>query len=139
VHPGIRGINAVISIQLRVFDLQKMQLGLGDRMQRNMPCAVPGMAGKVCVHGACGKHHTVAVISDGKSFSWGFNGAGQTGTAEVKLFVRAHLYAAACAPLPIWRPKSRHVFRVLKRLSFVAAKVLAYIACIPACAHAART
>lgn len=69
--------------------LQKLQLGLGDRKQRNMPCEVPGMADKVCVFGACGKHHTVAVTDDGKAFSWGFNGMGQTGTGEVRLWIRA--------------------------------------------------
>ena len=68
--------------------MQKLQLGLGDRTQRNMPVAVPGMSGKTCVHGACGKFHTTVVTEDGKAFSWGFNGMGQTGTGEVRLWVR---------------------------------------------------
>lgn len=66
---------------------EKLQLGLGDRTQRNMPVVVPGMAGKKCMHGACGKFHTVVVTDDGKAFSWGFNGMGQTGTGEVRLWV----------------------------------------------------
>lgn len=70
-----------------------MQLGLGDRTQRNLPCVVPGMQGKPCVHGACGKHHTVVVTAAGESYAWGFNGMGQTGTCDVKLWVRA------CPPL----------------------------------------
>lgn len=53
-----------------------------------MPVVVPGMAGVKCVHGACGKFHTVVVTDDGKAFSWGFNGMGQTGTGEVRLWVR---------------------------------------------------
>lgn len=73
--------------------LQKLQLGLGDRQQRNMPCPVPGMQDKVCIAGACGKHHTVVIADNGKSFAWGFNGMGQTGTSEVKLWIRA---------LPCW-------------------------------------
>lgn len=71
--------------------MQKLQLGLGDRTQRNMPVVVPGMSGKKCVHGACGKFHTTVVTEDGKAFSWGFNGMGQTGTGEVRLWVRTFL------------------------------------------------
>ena len=70
--------------------VQKLQLGLGDRTQRNMPCPVPGMQDKVCIFGACGKHHTVVVTDDKKSYSWGYNAMGQTGTCEVKLWIRAH-------------------------------------------------
>ena len=77
------------------FAVQKLQLGLGDRTQRNMPCLVPGMQDKVCVFGACGKHHTVVVTDDGKSFSWGHNAMGQTGTCEVKLWIRVPLLPSA--------------------------------------------
>ena len=76
-----------------------MQLGLGDRQQRNMPCIVPGMEDKVCIHGACGKHHTVVATDDGASFAWGFNGAGQTGTSDVKLWIRAHWSHNACVQM----------------------------------------
>jgi alpha-tubulin suppressor-like RCC1 family protein len=72
--------------------MQKLQLGLGDRTQRNMPCIVPGMKDKgKCVYGACGKFHTVVIMEDGESYSWGFNGMGQTGTGEVRLWIRAFL------------------------------------------------
>ena len=70
--------------------MQKLQLGLGDRTQRNMPCVVPGMKDKgECVFGACGKFHTVVVMANGDAYAWGFNGMGQTGTGEVRLWVRA--------------------------------------------------
>jgi alpha-tubulin suppressor-like RCC1 family protein len=78
----------VTSMNIGEGSMQKLQLGLGDRKQRNMPCEVPGLAGKICVYGACGKHHTVVITEDGKSLSWGFNGMGQTGTCEVKLWIR---------------------------------------------------
>lgn len=41
-----------------------------------------------CVFGACGKFHTVVVMANGEAYAWGFNGMGQTGTGEVKLWVR---------------------------------------------------
>lgn len=81
--------------------VQKQQLGLGDRTQRNMPAYVPGMQDKVAIHGACGRGHTVVVTDDGKSWAWGFNAMGQTGTQEVKLFVRAHLSLDMCHPCSI--------------------------------------
>lgn len=66
---------------------EKLQLGLGDRTQRNMPCIVPGLEGKQCVHGSCGKHHTAVVTADGASFTWGLNEMGQCGIGEVKLWI----------------------------------------------------
>ena len=68
--------------------VQKGQLGLGDRKQRNMPSIVPGLADIPIVHGACGKCHTVVVAKDGKSYAWGLNAMGQCGTVEVKLWIR---------------------------------------------------
>jgi alpha-tubulin suppressor-like RCC1 family protein len=79
---------AIVGFMIRC--VQKLQLGLGDRTQRNMPCVVPGMKEKgECVFGACGKFHTVVVMANGDSYAWGFNGMGQTGTGEVRLWIRA--------------------------------------------------
>ena len=59
------------------------RLGLGDETTRfgfiNVDSG--GLSGKKVVHVALGQNHTVAVSSEGETFTWGSNGFGQLGYA----------------------------------------------------------
>eukprot|EP01023_Acetabularia_acetabulum_P048796 TRINITY_DN5170_c1_g1_i2.p1 TRINITY_DN5170_c1_g1~~TRINITY_DN5170_c1_g1_i2.p1 ORF type:complete len:471 (-),score=95.20 TRINITY_DN5170_c1_g1_i2:71-1483(-) len=61
----------------------KCQLGLGDNIQRNMPIIVESLRGQKVVSAACGRHHTVVVVGNGKSFAAGSNKLGQLGIGSM--------------------------------------------------------
>ena len=59
------------------------RLGLGDETTRFGFINVDGggLSGKKVVHVALGQNHTVAISSEGETFTWGSNGFGQLGYA----------------------------------------------------------
>ncbi|XP_078445975.1 regulator of chromosome condensation (RCC1) family protein [Wolffia australiana] len=63
---------------------EKGQLGHGDSSLRTLPTLVQGLSKHVIVKAAAGKHHTVVVTEDGKSFSFGWNKHGQLGTGSTR-------------------------------------------------------
>ena len=87
------------------------QLGLGDLCTRNVPTAITleGAGDGVPVAAACGKAHTLVVLSSGAALAAGANGAGQLGTGSlpkakagtpeecVKTFVRSRVDGVATA------------------------------------------
>ncbi|KAM0006846.1 putative regulator of chromosome condensation 1/beta-lactamase-inhibitor protein II [Helianthus debilis subsp. tardiflorus] len=62
----------------------KGQLGHGDRVRRDMPTIVSGLASYKVVKAGSGKSHTVVATEDGLSFSFGWNKHGQLGTGSAK-------------------------------------------------------
>lgn len=54
------------------------------------------------MQGACGKAHTVAITTEGKSYAWGMNNMGQCGIGEVKLFIRTTLLSSLSVLIGAW-------------------------------------
>ncbi len=74
------------------------QLGLGDRNDRNVPTEVPLPADATFTAVAGGSAHSLALASDGRMWSWGYNAYGQLGnntTTQTTSPVQVQLPAGA--------------------------------------------
>jgi len=60
------------------------QLGHGDKVVRNEPTLIAGLADHKIVAASCGKSHTVVVTSTGSAYAFGANKHGQLGLGNLK-------------------------------------------------------
>jgi len=71
------------------------RLGLGDFKSVPQPCKVSALEGRRCVSVAAGYYHSLALMEDGKLFSWGNGTGGQLGTGK---------FESSCVPVEVEEP-----------------------------------